>query len=198
MKIYEFLIKYKFDYVGFKDKGFETYIQESLMTMDERKLLFLAQLMMNRSNIILLNLVETGLSDEVTQALDEILLELSQLINPRKNTRVKQTQLDQKFLSSLRDPITGEVSEEDRIRLENRKKRLQFKNKHTKLKPTLIHLVENPRRALVGYYDRILVFRKGKLCEDIDLTDWESDLSENCTRLRTSGNFWELLDESGK
>lgn len=94
MKIYEFLIKYKFNYSGFKDKGFETHIEESQITLDERKLLFLAQLMMNRANLILLNLVESGMSDSILEALDEILLELSQLNNPRKNSRVKLTQLD--------------------------------------------------------------------------------------------------------
>lgn len=77
MKIYEFLIKYQFNYEGFKDKGFETHLEEYMITPEERKLLFLAQLMMNRANLILLNSVETGMTPQVIEALDEILLELS-------------------------------------------------------------------------------------------------------------------------
>ena len=77
MKIYEFLIKYRFNYAGFKDKGFETQIEERLINAEERKLLFLAQLMMNRSNLILLNSVESGMNEQVTEAFDEILQELS-------------------------------------------------------------------------------------------------------------------------
>ena len=198
MKLYEFLIKYKFEDENLKNKGFEARLENSCITNNDRKLMCLCSLMMTNKNLILLDRVEHKMDETLQMAFDEIMDELSPLENPRKNMVQKSVFLDQEFTSSLVDPQTGHISEIDQKRIKNRQKRRQFNRTNARNKPTLLHFVLEPKTALNGFYDRILVFKQGKLVDDIWLNIWERKMQPGSKGLTMEGSFWNSLDDQGK
>ena len=198
MKLYEFLIKYKFEDENLKNKGFEARLENSCITNNDRKLMCLCSLMMTNKNLILLDRVEHKMDETLQMAFDEIMDELSPLENPRKNMVQNSVFLDQEFTSSLVDPQTGHISEIDQKRIKNRQKRRQFNRTNARNKPTLLHFVLEPKTALNGFYDRILVFKQGKLVDDIWLNIWERKMQPGSKGLTMEGSFWNSLDDQGK